>query len=121
MSKWKGAAAVCINEQHELLMIYQGAPHEEKMWSVPSGGLEKGENFEECCIREVYEETGYLVEISDELFVKESDQSFVKYFRVNVVGGKMSLHDPDGLIYKIAWRNLNRVSDSERIFIKTNK
>ena len=28
---------------------------------IPGGGLEKNETHEECCTREVYEETGYIV------------------------------------------------------------
>ena len=32
-------------------------------WLVPGGGLEEGETFEECCIREVEEETGYIVKV----------------------------------------------------------
>ncbi len=44
-------------------MVLQGAPDEEKRWSVPSGGQEQGESSEDCCIREVFEETGYLAEI----------------------------------------------------------
>lgn len=30
-------------------------------WLIPGGGREEGETFEECCVREVEEETGYLV------------------------------------------------------------
>ena len=30
-------------------MVLQGKEEEEKRWSVPSGGLEKGETLEECC------------------------------------------------------------------------
>ena len=37
-------------------MVLQGKP-EEKMWSIPSGGKEQAETFEECCIREIKEET----------------------------------------------------------------
>ncbi|MBO7698398.1 MAG: NUDIX domain-containing protein [Erysipelotrichaceae bacterium] len=39
--------------------------HETKSgwWIVPGGGLEEGETYEECCIREVEEETGYIVEV----------------------------------------------------------
>ena len=31
-------------------------------WLIPGGGREEGETFEECCIREVEEETGYIVQ-----------------------------------------------------------
>lgn len=30
-------------------------------WLIPGGGLEEGESLEECCIREVEEETGMIV------------------------------------------------------------
>ena len=31
-------------------------------WFIPGGGLEKGENLEQCCIRELAEETGLVVQ-----------------------------------------------------------
>ncbi|EPE61209.1 mutT/NUDIX [Exiguobacterium sp. S17] len=40
-------------------------------WSVPSGSLETGETLDECCIREVKEETGYSVDTVKKLLVKE--------------------------------------------------
>ena len=30
-------------------------------WMIPGGGLEPNETISECCVREVHEETGYLV------------------------------------------------------------
>ena len=30
-------------------------------WLVPGGGMENGETSEMCCVREVEEETGYMV------------------------------------------------------------
>lgn len=53
MKRWIGTAAICINDRNEVLMVLQGKQEEEKLWSVPSGGLEEGEMLEECCIREV--------------------------------------------------------------------
>ena len=38
-------------------------------WMLPGGGLEIGETPEECCIREVSEETGYLIEPIEKFLV----------------------------------------------------
>ncbi len=84
-SKWFGSAGVCINENGELLMVLQGKPEEEKTWSVPSGGQERNETFEECCIREIKEETGYIVEVVDELKVKKGI-----YEKINISYPKQS-------------------------------
>ena len=37
-------------------------------WMLPGGGIEKDESLTECCIREVLEETGYIVK-PKELFL----------------------------------------------------
>lgn len=44
------AAAVCIREG-KLLMVLQGKPEDDKTWSVPSGQIEFGECYEDCCKR----------------------------------------------------------------------
>ncbi|MDR6550185.1 NUDIX hydrolase [Paenibacillus qinlingensis] len=108
MNKWIGSAGVCVNSERQLLMVLQGKPEEEKRWSVPSGGVELDETLEECCIREVYEETGYRCQIIQEIKRKSGTWgpiSFdVTYFEIVIVGGQPSIHDPDGLIHEIAWK-----------------
>jgi 8-oxo-dGTP diphosphatase len=103
---WEGASCICLHEG-KLLMVLQGTPEEEKRWSVPSGGLEQGETLEECCIREVWEETGYLVKIKEKLHIKEGIslgiQFKVQYFLAEIVSGSPNIQDPDGLIYDIRW------------------
>lgn len=59
-------------------------------WMIPGGGLEGEESIEECCAREVLEETGYVVKAA-ELFLtlKEcyGDWCYVSYyFRCEVTG-----------------------------------
>jgi ADP-ribose pyrophosphatase YjhB (NUDIX family) len=103
---WTGSAAVCMNERLELLMVLQGKPEEEKRWSVPSGGRNPNESYEECCKREVFEETGYIVDIKEELFVKGGA---VHYFKAVIVGGKPVIQDPDGLIYDIGWKSMDEI------------
>lgn len=103
---WEGASCICQNDG-KLLMVLQGTPEEEKRWSVPSGGLEMGETLEDCAIREVWEETGYVVKIKEKLHIKEGIsfgiQFKVQYFSAEIVGGSPIIQDPDGLIYDIRW------------------
>ncbi|MFC7686449.1 NUDIX hydrolase [Ureibacillus sp. GCM10028918] len=122
MQEWHGSSGVCINENGQLLMVLQGKPEEKKTWSIPSGGREINETFEECCIREIEEETGYKVEIQKELQVKmgsydEVNISFeVHYFLVKLVGGTKTIQDPDNLIHDIAWKSINEIQDLELTF-----
>lgn len=112
-STWTGSAAVCINARNEILMVLQGKPEEEKSWSVPSGGRFPGESYEDCCRREAFEETGYIVEPIAEIFIKNN---VVHYFRVEVVGGEAVIQDPDELIHDIAWKSIDEVRKLELSF-----
>jgi ADP-ribose pyrophosphatase YjhB (NUDIX family) len=117
MELWEGSAGVCINEHGEILMVLQGKEDEEKLWAVPAGGKENGETFEQCCIREVLEETGYVAEIVRQLFVKTGVifgvKVSVQYFEIKIIGGEVKIQDPDGLIYNIAWKKVSEMSESE--------
>jgi ADP-ribose pyrophosphatase YjhB (NUDIX family) len=120
MGKWVGSAGICVNENNELLMVLQGQPHEKKVWSIPSGGKELNETYEECCIREISEETGYEVNIAKHLFVKEGNSYgfdvTVHYFEVEVVGGECKIQDPDELIYDVSWKSVNEIEELELSF-----
>lgn len=125
MDKWYGAAGICINDDRKILMVKQGKAHEHKMWSIPSGGKEGNETFEACCIREIFEETGYEVEITEKLYLKEG-VTFgipveVHYFMVKVVGGSAKIQDPDGLIYEIAWKSAKEIETLEMSFPEDRK
>ncbi|MCR5121292.1 MAG: NUDIX domain-containing protein [Ruminococcus sp.] len=52
-----GSRAVVINNGKMLLSHETGSG----WWLIPGGGLEENESPEECCVREVEEETGYIV------------------------------------------------------------
>lgn len=110
MKKWFGSAGICVKEQR-VLMVLQGTIDEPKQWSVPSGGLLKGESFEECCIREVREETGYDIKIIRPLFKKETRYLEVYYFKIDIIGGKAKIQDPDNLIYEISWKSIEEINN----------
>lgn len=112
---WQGAAGICVNDKKEVLMVLQAAPGEEKKWTVPSGTLEDGESFEECCIREIWEETGLTAKIVKEVHDKSGKLKdygisyYVKYFTVEIVSGEITIQDPDEFIHEIAWKSLDEM------------
>lgn len=115
MFHWKGAAGVCINEQNQVLMVLQAGEDEEAKWSVPSGGIEGNETFEECCVREMEEETGLQVEVISKIHDKEGSIKEhaityeLQYFQVKIVHGELTVQDPDELILEIAWKSLDEL------------
>ncbi|MGE7919679.1 NUDIX hydrolase [Viridibacillus sp. NPDC093762] len=114
--KWQGAAGVSLNDNGEVLMVLQAAPGEDQKWTVPSGGVEGNETFEECCRREFFEETGYEVKVIRELYTKSNElkalgiEIDVHYFHVEIIGGEQVIADPDNLIYEIAWKKGEELS-----------
>ena len=115
MFHWKGAAGVCINEENQILMVLQAAPDEEPKWTVPSGGIEGNETYEEACIREFEEETGLTVEIVSKLQDKNGVNAQygisydIQYFMVKRVSGEFTLQDPDDFILEIAWKSVDEL------------
>lgn len=56
------AYAVCI--ENERILLARWVSHDgERLWTLPGGGLDHGEDPYDAAIREVEEETGYLVEL----------------------------------------------------------
>lgn len=119
MSNWKGAAGVCVNEKNEVLLVLQGVPGEEKKWTVPAGGVEGDETVEQCCTREFFEETGLTVKVLENLNTRtgeyeDSAVSFqVTYFKVEVTGGEIVLHDEDEWIADVAWKPISELGELE--------
>ena len=111
MKSWSGSAAICINEQREVLMVNSFGSEE---WAVPSGGIEEGESPEQCCIREVKEETGYDVKVIEPLRVKETTIKGIKvktfYFRVEKFGESSGINDPDREIAEVDWKSLSEIT-----------
>jgi len=51
------AGALCFHDD-KLVLVYA---HKRKEWEMPGGGIEEGETFEECVIREIHEESNMKV------------------------------------------------------------
>ena len=55
------ARAVILDDRGRILLIRRG---DNKQWALPAGGMEPGESVTECMAREIWEETGLVVESS---------------------------------------------------------
>ena len=63
--RWNKTRTACrgiVLRDNRLLLSYETVTGQ---WMLPGGGLEAGEDERECCIREVAEETGFRVRVSD--------------------------------------------------------
>lgn len=90
MGKWDKTRIACrglVIKESKILLSYETATDQ---WTIPGGGLEDGEDERGCCIREIAEETGLLVETSACLLeiyeYYENIQWVNKYFKCNVIG-----------------------------------
>ncbi|MBS4194175.1 NUDIX hydrolase [Lederbergia citri] len=117
MKSWSGAAGICINEQNEMLMV---KCFESEEWAVPSGGIEEGESPEECCIREVKEETGYAVKVIEQLKIKETTIKGIDvrtyYFKVEKIGESNGINDPDKIIAEADWKSISEMKTIKQAY-----
>ena len=79
--RWDKTSTACrgiVIRDRKLLLSYETVSGQ---WMLPGGGLEAGEEEHECCIREVAEETGYQIRVSD--CVLEIDEYYEDFKWVN--------------------------------------
>ncbi|MDO4898184.1 MAG: NUDIX domain-containing protein [Rothia sp. (in: high G+C Gram-positive bacteria)] len=114
------AYAVIIDNEHILLSRW--VPHIPGMqpgWTLPGGGMEPGEQPGESAVREVFEETGYTVELDELLGVNTayyppaegSELPFCALriiFRARTVGGELT-HEIGGSTDRAAWIPLSEL------------
>lgn len=110
MKQWIGAAGVCLDETKHVLLVKN---RDTDAWSLPSGGLEADETPEGCCEREMYEETGYRVDVLKLLDVKRTVTPpytvETHYFLTHATGHANGPIDPD--IAEVAWVGIDRLDD----------
>ena len=98
-----GCSAVLFDEKREKVLLTRRG--DNRKWCLPSGHMEPGESAEECCVREVREETGLAVKIKRLVGVYSNPNRLLTYadgnqfhlvaihFEAEVTGGKLSLSD----------------------------
>ena len=86
-TKYRGACRGIALKEDKILLTYEVNTDQ---WFIPGGGLENGETNKECCVRELAEETGYVVDVKEQfLTINEyyEEWHFIShYFICEVVG-----------------------------------
>ena len=93
--KWDKTRTACrgiILRGNRLLLSYETRTGQ---WMLPGGGLEAGEDERECCIREVAEETGFLIRPTEcvlEIDEYYEDFKWVNRYFFGEVTGETAIH-----------------------------
>lgn len=109
-TKVREACRAIIVKDNNILISYETNTDQ---LMIPGGGIELGETHEQCLIREVEEETGFIVELKDKvLLINEyyGDTLWINhYYLCSIVGnGSIKLSQTEiqeGMIAK--WVDLN--------------
>ncbi|TLS38734.1 NUDIX domain-containing protein [Pseudalkalibacillus caeni] len=70
------AAVGIVNENEEILLLER---RDSGKWTMPGGTLEIGEDLKTCAIREVQEELGYTVEVTDFIGTYTNPEHIIAY------------------------------------------
>ncbi|TDE38807.1 NUDIX domain-containing protein [Nonomuraea mesophila] len=119
------AYAICVEDGRILLARWVG-PAGERLWTLPGGGLDHGEDPVDAAIREVEEETGYTVAIDTLLGISTLHRPYPRgtegqadfhgvrvMYEGHITGGALR-HEIGGSTDRAAWIPLAEVSGLER-------
>ncbi|MBF0276891.1 MAG: NUDIX domain-containing protein [SAR324 cluster bacterium] len=93
--------AILFDSEQKVLLTRRS---DNGRWCLPGGGMDPGESIEECCLREMKEETGLSVQIKRMVGIYSNPDMLVEYpdsrvqsvavtFEVEAVGGELGLSD----------------------------
>jgi ADP-ribose pyrophosphatase YjhB (NUDIX family) len=98
-----GCSAILWDETRTKLLLTRRSDNGK--WCIPGGGMDAGEDVQECCAREMWEETGLVVEVGRLLGVYSSPHRLLEYadgnrwqvvifnFEVMAVRGDLTLNE----------------------------
>lgn len=97
-------SAIIYDEEENLLTV----KNVKGYWELPGGAVEKGEHLQQAVIREVKEETGYVVKVNElhsvrEAFFKIKTSRTYHYVLCGNHRGEMNILDPDHDIEEVKW------------------
>lgn len=98
-----GCSATIFDEARKKVLLTRRLDND--LWCLPGGHMEPGESAEECCVREVFEETGLQIRVKRLTGVYSNPDQLVVYpdgskahfvvmnFEAEMVDGELGLSD----------------------------
>lgn len=108
-------ADVVIEKDGLLFVIKRGDPPCKGMYTLPGGGIELNEKSWETVVREVYEETGLIIESKEKDVLGSVDidvvglSGNVTFVKGKILGGEIKLLENEIVGYK--WMSLKEFID----------
>jgi 8-oxo-dGTP diphosphatase len=108
------AYALIVEDGQVLLTWFVGNENAVACWSMPGGGVEYDESVQDAVVREVFEETGYTVELGGPLNVhsftdpapgrdRRPYKSVRIFFAATVTGGSLGTTEVGGTTEYAQW------------------
>ena len=94
------ATALIENEEHKILLIWEGDTPYHKCWVMPGGYVKQNETVEQAVVREVREETGIeilplkLIGIYDDFITNEEDRlmhHIIVGYAAKIIAGELTI------------------------------
>lgn len=109
-------SAIIYDDRGNLLIV-KNKKGEAFYWSPPGGAVEEGETLDQAVIREVKEETGYDITVTgfhslrEKFFSAREHHALFFTFYAKIVGGEISINDPDHDITEVRWADPRSVKE----------
>jgi 8-oxo-dGTP diphosphatase len=100
----------CVLEKdNKYLLVQEKRPKVSGLWNLPAGHVDTGETLEAAAIREVYEETGYEIELKGEVNVEHSDieKPVLHAYAGNIKKGELRF--PPNELLDAKWFSLDEI------------
>jgi len=116
------ACAAILDKDKILMVCHQNGSH--TYWTLPGGGVDEGETFEQTIIREVKEESGLDVSVSDLLFTEEYEFGKSYCYLAHLIGEVTNptltfLPEEESIfgtmVRSVAWNSLKEKKDDIQV------
>ena len=112
----KVIVGVVVCRDNKILMVQEAKKKAYGMWNFPSGNIEEKEDIFLAAKREVKEETGYDIELTNLLAIYNkttSDQSVITIrFLGKIVGGNIKFNKEE--ILNVNWLSIEKIKSIKK-------